>query len=382
MFKRSYLFLAALLCITFTVTAGAQSASTEILYVTERSSGNTSLYTYNVDPETAVATAVGSPLVVGALNVDAVTAGNQNFLYVWNGAQVWVYATDAQGAPLGQPVQNLVFNFAKPVTDFVVDPDGKFAYAVVRWYGENSDDVIALFTIDSTNGQLTNTQKAVAVYSNLYTQLTSFNFGMYGNRMLVGAFDSGPFTCDPGYDYYDVNQQTGNLGKLTNLMSVSSDCGGSSAAAASDKLVAAENTCCGFGSGYLQISSTSNPGLFLISCQAKDVGFCGDDANDMSFDPASLNLLFADQDAGQTYIGHLNVVEGSIVQSPSILSGSPSTYFSPDGLVLYALYPSVHKLTKTNIVINAFRPGTGHIIASTSLPVKGEAAVAAATVKE
>jgi hypothetical protein len=60
----------------------------------------------------------------------------------------------------------------------------------------------------------------------------------------------------------------------------------------------------------------------------------------------------------------------------------PSTYFSPDGLVLYALYPSAHSLTKTNIVINAFRPSTGGIIASTNLPVTGEAAVTAATLHQ
>jgi hypothetical protein len=297
---------------------------------------------------------------------------------------VWVYDTDAQGAPLGQPVQDLVFNFAKPVKHFVVDPDGKFAYVILSWAGAggNSDDVIVLFTIDSSTGQLTNTQKAAAVYSNLYTELTSFNFGVYGNRMFVGSYDSGPFTCDPGYDYYNVNQQTGNLGKLTNLMSVSTDCGGSSAAAVSDKLVAAENTCCGIGSGVLQISSTSNLGEPLITCRAENAEFCGDDASGMSFDPASQNLIFADQDNGQTYIGHLNVAEGSIVQSPSIVSGMPSTYFSPDGLVLYALYPSAHSLTKTNIVINAFRPSTGGIIASTNLPVKGEAAVTAATLHQ
>jgi hypothetical protein len=375
-------FVLAILCAAFAVSAFA-ATSTEVLYVNETQSGTSSLLTYNVNPITAASTEVGNPLTVGAPNVVPVTIGSKNYIYLWDGTDIWVYLTNAQGVASSAFSQHLAFSFSYPVNTFLIDPDHKFAYAVVTWQdGQgNSDAAITLYTINQSNGSLTDTQKVVATYSSYYYPLTSFSFGTAGNRMFVGTVDDGPFTCNPGFDYYDVNQTTGALGKITPLIEVNTDCGGTSSVAVTDKFIGVENACCGAGSGTLSIYKESNPNQAIITCQSSNIPFCGDDAFSLGFDPLSDNIIFPDEDANQTDIGHIDLATSQIVASPSTLQGLPSIYFSPDDKVLYALYPSSRAQAQTNILINSFHASTGKITASTSLPVQGTVTVAATTLK-
>jgi hypothetical protein len=320
---------------------------------------------------------------VGGNNVIPVTIDSKNYIYVWEGTDVWVYPTNAQGAPASTYSQHLAFNFAYPVSTFLVDPDHKFAYAAVTWLDQedNSDAAIGLFTIDQSNGTLTVTQKVAASYSSYYYPLTSFSFGQEGNRMLVGILDDGPFTCNPGFDYYNVNQTTGALGKVTPLIEVNTDCGGTSSVAVTDRLIGIENACCGAGSGTLQIFKESNPNEPVITCQSSNIPFCGDDAFGLSFDPLSDNIIFPDEDANQIDVGHVDLGTSEIVASSSTLQGMPSVYFSPDDKLLYALFPSTRTVTQTNILINSFHVSTGKITDNTSVPVQGTVTVAATTLK-
>jgi hypothetical protein len=366
----------ALLCAILAATAFAASSPIEVLYVTERKSGTISLFTYNVNPQTAVATDVSNPIFVGASNIDPLSIGTKTFVYVWNSTDVWVYPTDEHGAASGDPTQHLAFNFPEPVTTFLVDPDGKFAYAGMAWWdsqNQTNNAAVYLYTIDAATGQLTDTRKAVASYSDAYTFFRSFSFGLSGKKLFVSAVDDGPFTCEPEYDSYRVNQTTGNLGRLTNLVTVTADCGGTAAVTINDQLTGWESTCCGPGSGYLQITRMSTGKQ--IDCQFANNTFCGDDAGDLTFDPESQNLVFPDIDAKKTFVGHLDFLDSQLIQSPSILHGTPIIYFSPDSLVLYAQYAQ-------KIEINAFQASTGEILASTSLPVKGKVAIATATLNK
>jgi hypothetical protein len=250
------------------------------------------------------------------------------------------------------------------VYSFVVDPNGKFAYAAVLWTDSqgNSDAAITLFTIDPSTGKLTDTGKVVATYSNYYTYLQSFSFGINGSPLFARYFDNGPYTCNPGYDYYHVNQSTGGLGTLTNLTEVAADCGGTAEVTVNDQLTGAVSTCCSTGSGYASITKISTGQQ--IFCQASNLTFCGDDAGDIAFDPASENIVFPDIEAKKTYIGHIDFAGSQLIQSPSTLSGTPYIHFSPDSRVLFALYGR-------RIQINAFQSSTGLILASTSLAVTG-----------
>jgi hypothetical protein len=119
------------------------------------------LYTYNVNPETAVAAQVASPLPVPTTSIDPLTVAGKHILYLWNGTDVWKYNTNAQGAPEPTASQHSKFGFPYPVFSFLADPNGKFAYAVMRWADQqgNNYDGLRLFTIDQTTGDLTDTDK-------------------------------------------------------------------------------------------------------------------------------------------------------------------------------------------------------------------------------
>src|SRR5580658_10028146 len=101
MSRVSRFFASATLCAALAATASAASSSTEVLYVAERVSGTISLLTYNVNPETAVAQQVGN-IFVGANNIDPLSVGAEHFVYVWNTTDVWLYHTNAKGAPEAQ----------------------------------------------------------------------------------------------------------------------------------------------------------------------------------------------------------------------------------------------------------------------------------------
>lgn len=364
MFRVSRFVASVTLCAVISATAFAATSSTEVLYVAEHGSGTISLLTYDVNPETAVAQQVGN-ISVGANNIDPLSVGGQHFVYIWDGTDVWLYRTNAKGAPEAQPAQHLTFDFAYPVYSFVVNPGGKFAYAAILWTDSqgNSDAAITLFTIDPSTGQLTDTGKMVATYSNAYTYLQSFSFGIEGTPLFARYLDGGPYTCIPGFDTYSVNQSTGDLGPLTNLFSISPDCGGSAAIIVNDQLSGEVAACCGTGSGYVEITQMSTGKQ--VNCQASNLTFCGDESGDIAFDPASENFVFADTDAKTTYIGHLDFADSQLIQSPSTIPGAPfNIYFSPDSRVLFAVYGE-------KIRINAFQSSTGEILASTSLTITG-----------
>ena len=341
----------------------------EVLYVAERQSETVTLLTYNVNPQTAVATQVGS-MAVPSSSINPLTVGGKHFLYVWNGSSVWVYPTGFDGAPQAQPTQQLNFNFAHPVYSFLVDPDGKFAYAAVLWRDSHgySDAAITLFTIDATSGKLTRAHRVVATYSDYYTYLIGFNFGVSGHRLFAKSFDDGPYTCMPGYDFYSVNQTTGTLGPLTTLIQEGADCGGTATVAVSDTLTAGQSTCCSAGSGYLTITNVFTNRQ--ISCQAPT--FCGDDAGMLVFDPASKNIVYPDFDVNKTFIGHLDFENLQLIQGPSTIPGTPHVYFSPDSLMLYAQTPSW-------IAAYAFDSSTGNLLVHKGFAVKGKVTIAPAT---
>lgn len=95
----------------------------------------------------------------------------------------------------------------------------------------------------------------------------------------------------------------------------------------------------------------------------------------MEFDPASKNIVFPDADAKNTYIGHLEFPATQLVEGPSIIPGVPYVDFSPDSLVLYALY-------SRKIGIYGFQPNAGALTANTSLPVQGKVTLAITTLTD
>ncbi len=358
------------------ITTFAAASSVEVLYVTETLNGKSSLLTYHVNPATAVATKVGQAVSVGATSVDPVTVGSRHLLYVWNATNVWAYLTNENGVPDARPEQHLAFNFPNPVTTFVADPDGKFAYAGVTWWDsqtENNYATVYLYTIDPSTGKLTLEEAAAQYGPNAYIGLTGFNFGLSGKQLFASFFNNGPFTCEDGYSSYPVNQGTGLLGSLETVVA-NGQCSGTTAVAVTDQISGGAG---GWNQGFGGISVLQTATGKEIECTPSMLTFCGDNvaANGLYFDPASRNVFFADAYTNQIDIGGLNFTDGTITASDSVIPGNPNLYFSPDSLLVYAQYDN-------NIEISAFRPSTGKIIGIAPLPVQGKTTIATATLSQ
>ncbi len=366
--------LAILSTAVFAVTALAASSPVEVLYVATPQASGASLVTYNVNAKTAVATQVGGAVTVGATNVDPVTVGTQHVIYVWDANNVWLFLTDANGVPRSQPSQHLQFHFAHPVNTFLADPDGKFAYAGMVWTSSQNYDnygAVVLFTIDQSTGKLTNTGLSVAKYGpDPYRGLTGYLFGLSGKRLYASFFDSAPFTCLPGYDYYTVDQQTGHLGPLKTLLYGGGSCSGPTAIALTDLLTASSSSCCGQGTGALGVYRTGTQKA--IQCGPQNVAFCGDEVARLNLDPASQNVFFGDIDTGLTDVGHLDFTTLQLTDTGSTIAGTPPLYFSPDSRLVYASNAS-------DIGIYAFQPSTGKLGSNTTLPDGGNVGIATAT---
>ena len=80
MFK---LFLPVVLLLTLCANSLAQTV--EVLYVAgPQGTSSVSLHTYNVNPQTAAATEVGSAIPVHRGSIDPLTIGTSHYIYLWN----------------------------------------------------------------------------------------------------------------------------------------------------------------------------------------------------------------------------------------------------------------------------------------------------------
>jgi 6-phosphogluconolactonase (cycloisomerase 2 family) len=372
----SKFFVALAFMAVLAMTCSAATSPIEVLYVAQPQGSSISLLTYNVNPENAVAQQVGNPISVGSTSIDPLTIGSKHVIYVWNSTDVWLYVTNAKGVPAAKPSQHLTFNFTHPVTTFLADPNGKFAYAGLIWddYQYNSYAAVMLFTIDQVTGKLTNTEQVVASYGpNQYIGLRSFSFGSTGKKLYASFFDDGPHTCIIGYDYYSVNQITGRLGPLNSFYS-QTDCSGMGAVAVSDSLKATASACCGAGSGFFNVTRTATDKA--IACSPSLLSYCGDEVAQLYFDPANKNLFVADPDVNQVFIAHIDFQRSQLLSTPTSIPGLPAIYFSPDSRLVYAVNSN-----SNDIGIYTFQSNTGDLISTTTLPDQGSVDVATATLQ-
>jgi hypothetical protein len=347
-------------------------AQTDVLYTaTARSNQPWQLSTFHVDPATAVATQVGSPVDVNTANLIPLTVGSLHVIYVWSHTDVWVYPTNADGVPNNQPSQHLSFDFARPITTFVVDPSGKFAYACLAWADNNGNNYAAIYllTIDSSNGNLTNTRQLAASYGpELYVGFVGFSFGVTGEHLFVSYVDSAPFTCNFGFDEYPVNQNTGALGTLAGMIEASSTCASFITLAVSDQLTGSSYNCCGFNSGEIRIRRISTGQQ--IDCKGSTHHFCGD-YGPIYFDPASQNFFVNDNQLNLLFVSRIDFTHSQLSPTAQLpASFSLALQFSPDDRLFYTSQPS-------GVNVYSFQANTGKVGASTVIAEQQQVALAA-----
>ena len=370
--SKSFVVLALYTIFLAAFVIPSEASTKELLYVAgPQASSNVVLYTYSVDPTTAVATQVGNPINVASSSLIPLTIGASHYLYLWNKTGVSLYQTYADGSPLATPSQQLSFSFPLPINTFLIDPNGKFAYAALGGIDQvNDKSRIVLFTIDQSTGQLTNTNKVVASYSNAYTGFASFKFGQSGNALFAYYLDSGPYTFIVGYDYYPVNRTTGALESLHKIFNAQTgECQTGCAVAVTDILSAQDGVCCGPPSGFLAVTRTSTS--TSIGCNQNDT-VCFDDVANLAIDPANANVFFGDQTTNETYIMNVDFSASQLNPSSATIPGTPPLYFSPDSRLVFAV-------NQNDIGIYALQAATGTLTASTTLPDPGKVSIATAS---
>ena len=80
----------------------------------------------------------------------------------------------------------------------MINPNGKSAYAALGWGDSQGSETglyfLRLFTTNQSTGELTNTNKVVASYTNEYTGFLNFSFGQQGIAFFGKYLDDGRVT--------------------------------------------------------------------------------------------------------------------------------------------------------------------------------------------
>jgi hypothetical protein len=328
-----------------------------------------------VNTTTAVVTFLGQTTIKPASFVRISRVPTAPFLYVLgftNSGQefIWTYKLNAAGVPVGKPIQTLSVKPA--LTQFVMHPNGKFAYAMFSWVaidpntGKNGffADII-LFTIDPKTGLLTNTKKVVvntAVNDSYQTSVLELNAkGTEIYTEMVPTTSSGPTS---GPVYYLHGSVSALNGTVSTPMVFWGDPTGDGTSGIGDLFIARSEPDSGF-SGHPVINvytNTNNPTL-AVHCDISMLAVCADNISHLLFDPTGKYLLFNHTVFTTTDVPilYVNASSKQLVASGATIPGSPYiTRFSPSGILLYAAEDS-------GIFVYVFNPHTGLLTAKSTI---------------
>jgi hypothetical protein len=344
------LWLSALSSAQNAMSAVAQASPTpvQVVYLVE----STTIVTYNVEPLTLNPTQVGSITVPNAVfnpdvNPVLVAALNDHFIYYIGyetptQQRLWVFATDATGAPQLPGVQ--AFN-VKGFIGLEVDPKANFVYAVFEGPASNGSFTnpwyIRRYVIDPASGKLSEPQiEATYEIGNgegttyCYLSLLSFNPG--GTRLYDEVACDGEDGTDATYNERTVNLTTGALGSDVEVYSWSNGTEGlESVQFVADRLfdfVVPFDYAQGYDSVniYPVVPSTSTP---LLTCTADMLEACG---YSVGLAHPSGKYVFMAIASDLTQIDKVELSQKKIVDSSNYVPYWV-TQFSPDGTLLYGV---------------------------------------------
>jgi len=367
-----------LLCLgTLTLAQNAKSSAAQtsptpvqVVYLLE----GTTIVTYNVDPETLNPSQIGSLTVPAAVNNPDLYPGltavlNDQFIYYRGYAtqtqqRVWVFATDATGAPQLPAVQQ--FN----VTSFgglQVDPKANFAYVVSEGVPSNGSYTtpwyLRRFVIDPVSGKLSQSQiEATYALDNgaegtTFCGLSFLGFNSSGTRLYDEVACSGFSANNATYNERTVNLTTGALGSDVEVYSWSNGTEGyESVQFVGDRLfdfVTPNDYQPGAESVniYPVVPVTSTP---LLTCTAEMLEACG---YSTGMAHPSGEYIFMAIAGDLTQIDKVEVSQEKIVDTSNYIPYEV-TQFSPDGTLVYGVQ---HENSGYQILISGFNVATSAV---------------------
>ena len=356
------------LCFVLCLSSFALASSVQVVYVAQ----GTSIVTYNVDPQTLNYTQVGTLSINGASTFGTVVPSpNDHFIYVMAAdatqtTHLYVYATDANGAPQYKPTQKL---YAENLKSLLVDPNGNYLYAVytVPTSSTMSASTIRRFVVNPANGAIS--QPLTQAKYTLHTQdaynctltLTGFNStaSQLYDQVYCGTHE-GPYA-----NYYErtVNSTTGALGPDVQIYVWGSD--GQSEEEVQfvgDRMfdfVYPDNPP-EIVNIYPAVPNTSKP---EVQCTASMLAACGA-PNGLVAHPSGQYLLIGNSNGSASEIEKIEYSQKKIVdtgnQAPYIpdISGRVGPPFSPDGTLIFT---TTNNSTGYDLQVSAFNVSTSQV---------------------
>jgi hypothetical protein len=327
----------------------ATSSATSALQVVYVVDGST-VTTYDIDPQTFTPKQVGT-LTVGASTFPyIITSPNGHFLYYIayddtsaKSEHLWVYTTDATGAPRTPPVQEI-----NNVNGFYlipqVHPTKNFFYAVSTspWNSGYITYKIFRYLIDPSTGKISHPQ-VEATYTlqagTTYCGLSLFGFNPSGTKLYDEVNCGYPHGGNAvTYNERSLNLQTGALGPDSQVYSWSNFTGGvENVQFVGDLMfdfVNPNNYQQGINSVniYPLKPNTSKP---LLQCTASMLQACGY-AGGVAHPSGKYIFMGISQDT--TQIDKVELGAKKIVDTSHYIPYRFYGVFSPDGTVAYATY--------------------------------------------
>jgi hypothetical protein len=349
---RPFSIFFVLLALLFTITATCFSQTPlHVLYVQE----NTNLLTYNVDRSTLEAAQMGQPLALtgNPSTVKIIPSPDDHFIYVLSGPEytptaLSVYVTDNSGVPQAPAIQSFA---SVAITQFVVDPNGKFAYLeeyTTNPQGESLYDV-RLFTINSSTGRLTESPQVQLKYGpSQYCLPIIAGFYPDGSKIEYDIWCT-PSAISARYYERGIDPQTGEWGPAAEFFNYDDN----NSDINSDTILLAPRSINDLNVHNTQPSVRVYPltggKTLLIDCTTAMLSACGE-AQGFSQD-ISGQYLFLGVD-GNIEIVKIDLAERQIVDTGNAVVFWPA--FSPDDLIFYGEVNS-------DVQIDGFDPSTGEI---------------------
>jgi hypothetical protein len=362
------------LCLVLCLSSLALASSVEVVYV----ASGTTILTYNVGPKTLNYTQVGTLSISGAATFqNLIPSPNDHFIYVTAAdstqtTHLYVYATDANGAPQSPPTQKL---YAKNLKGLQIDPNANFFYAVYATpvdQGNEMAETIHRFLINPNNGAVSG-----SVIEGKYTLM---NISGYSCDLSLTGFNSNATelydqvycsTHEGSYaNYYErtVNSSTGALGPDVQIYSWAGD--GQSA----EGIQFVGNRMFDFVYSYPNpdsiniypaVPNTSRP---EVQCTSAMLAACAAPNFDV-IHPSGRYIFIGNSNGSATEIEKIDYSEKKIVDTGNQL---PNTFngfgppFSPDGTLAFT---ATNTSSGYELQANAFNVSTSQVTNGAQLSV-------------
>ena len=323
-------------------SASQPSTKMQVVYVVD----NSTLTTYNVDPQTFVPTEAGTLTLKESVYPNIVPSPNDRFFYYTafenysqQGQKLYVYDTNSLGVPATEAVQTIAVS--RLFGGIVIDAVSKFVYVASEGTpGSNTTPwYIYRFVLDPATGKLSQrvTEATYSLQSNVEVcDLSIMGLNAAGTELYDGIGCINPEGTSATYNQRSVNVQTGALGADVQIYSSSDYNGGS------ERVQFVKNLMFDFVSPNNPSGQTGelvnvyrikpNETTPTISCGSSMFDACGDFI--LGLVNPTAKYVFLTNPQSVTEIGAVNLSTQQITETSSIPYEVQE--FSPDGTIAYA----------------------------------------------